>query len=56
MAGIFAALLLGQLRAIGKGVYLFKTRKEDTVRILGKFLGTGDRKALEESWEFAAIF
>ena len=34
------ALPLGQLRAIVKGVYLFKTRKEDTVRILGKFLGT----------------
>ena len=42
------------LRAIVKGVHLFKTRKEDTLRILGKFLGTGDREALEESWEYAA--
>ena len=48
------ALPLGQLRAIVKGVYLFKTRKEDTVRILGKFLGTRNREALEESWEYAA--
>jgi len=42
------------LRAIVRGVHLFKTRKEDTMRILGKFLGTKDRDALEESWEYAA--
>lgn len=42
------------LRAIVRGVHLFKTRKEDTIRILGKFLGTKDRDALEESWEYAA--
>jgi ABC-type nitrate/sulfonate/bicarbonate transport system substrate-binding protein len=48
------ALATRALRAIVKGVHLFKTRKEDTVRILSKFLGTGDREALEESWEYAA--
>jgi len=48
------ALATRALRAIIKGVHLFKTRKEDTVRILGKFLGTADREALEESWEYAA--
>jgi ABC-type nitrate/sulfonate/bicarbonate transport system substrate-binding protein len=48
------ALATRALRAIVKGVHLFKTRKEDTLRILGKFLGTGDREALEESWEYAA--
>lgn len=42
------------VRAIVRGVHLFKTRKEDTMRILGKFLGTKDREALEESWEYAA--
>ena len=42
------------LRAIVRGVHLFKTRKEDTIRILAKFLGTKDRAALEESWEYAA--
>jgi NitT/TauT family transport system substrate-binding protein len=42
------------LRAIVRGVHLFKTRKEDTMRILGKFLGTKDREALEESWDYAA--
>jgi ABC-type nitrate/sulfonate/bicarbonate transport system substrate-binding protein len=42
------------LRAIVRGVHLFKTRKEDTIRILSKFLGTKDRDALEESWDYAA--
>ena len=42
------------LRAIVRGVNLFKTRKEETMRILAKFLGTKDREALEESWDYAA--
>lgn len=42
------------MRAIVRGVHLFKSRKEETMRILGKFLGTKDREALEESWEYAA--
>ncbi len=42
------------LRAIVRGVHLFKSRKEETMRILGKFLGTKDREALEESWDYAA--
>jgi ABC-type nitrate/sulfonate/bicarbonate transport system substrate-binding protein len=42
------------LRAIVRGVYLFKTRKEETIRILAKFLGTKDQEALEESWDYAA--
>lgn len=42
------------LRAIIRGVHLFKSRKEDTIRILAKFLGTKDREALEESWDYAA--
>ena len=42
------------LRAIVRGVHFFKTRKEDTIRILGKFVGTNDREALEESWVYAA--
>lgn len=42
------------LRAIVRGVHLFKARKEETIRILAKFLGTKDRDALQESWEYAA--
>ena len=42
------------LRAIVRGVHLFKTRREETMRILAKVLGTKDREALEESWDYAA--
>jgi NitT/TauT family transport system substrate-binding protein len=48
------ALATRALRAIIRGVHLFKTRKEDTIQILAKFLGTKDREALEESWAYAA--
>lgn len=48
------ALATRTIRAIVRGVHLFKTRKEDTVRILGKFLETRDSEALEESWQYAA--
>ena len=37
-----------------RGVHLFKTRKDDTIRILSKFLGTKDPEGLLESWEYAA--
>ena len=47
-------LAMRTLRAIVRGVHLFKSRKEETMRILGKFLGTRDREALAESWEYAA--
>jgi NitT/TauT family transport system substrate-binding protein len=42
------------LHAIIRGVHFFRTRKEDTTRILAKFVGTNDRDALEESWIYAA--
>ena len=42
------------LRAIIRGVHFLRTRKEDTIRILAKFVGTNDRDALEESWIYAA--
>jgi NitT/TauT family transport system substrate-binding protein len=48
------ALAARSLRAIIRGVHLFKTRKEDTMRILAKFLGTKDPEGLEESWDYAA--
>jgi NitT/TauT family transport system substrate-binding protein len=47
-------LVTRALRAIIRGVHLFKSRKEETIRILAKFLGTKDRDALEESWDYAA--
>lgn len=42
------------VRAIVRGVHLFKSRKEETMRILSKFLGTKDPEGLVESWEYAA--
>ena len=42
------------MRAIVRGVHLFKTRKDETTRILSKFLGTKDPEGLTESWEYAA--
>lgn len=42
------------LRAIVRGVHLFKSRRDDTMRILSKFLGTKDPEGLNESWEYAA--
>jgi ABC-type nitrate/sulfonate/bicarbonate transport system substrate-binding protein len=43
-------LVYRAMRAMGRGLHHFKTRREDTYRILSKFLGTNDREALEESW------
>jgi ABC-type nitrate/sulfonate/bicarbonate transport system substrate-binding protein len=47
-------LVTRALRAIVRGVHLFKTRKDDTIHILSKFLGTKDPEGLIESWEYAA--
>ena len=47
-------LVTRAMRAIVRGVHLFKTRKDDTIRILSKFLGTKDPDGLIESWEYAA--
>ena len=38
------------VRAMVRGIHFFKTRREDTKKILAKFLGTSDPEALEESW------
>jgi ABC-type nitrate/sulfonate/bicarbonate transport system substrate-binding protein len=46
-------LALRAVRAMVRGIHFFKTRKEDTLRILAKFFGTNDREALEESWNYA---
>jgi NitT/TauT family transport system substrate-binding protein len=42
------------VRALVRGIHFFKTRREDTYKILAKFLGTGDPEALEESWNVGA--
>jgi NitT/TauT family transport system substrate-binding protein len=47
-------LTLRTLRAMVRGVHLFKTRREETFKILAKFLGTKAPEALEESWRYGA--
>jgi len=47
-------LALRAVRAMVRGIHFFKTRKEETLRILAKFFGTNDREALEESWNYAS--
>jgi ABC-type nitrate/sulfonate/bicarbonate transport system substrate-binding protein len=47
-------LALRAVRAMVRGIHFFKTRKEETFRILEKFFGTSDREALEESWNYAS--
>ena len=47
-------LVTRAVRAIVRGVHLFKSRKDETMRILSKFLGTKDPEGLNESWEYAA--
>ncbi|HKA34684.1 MAG TPA: ABC transporter substrate-binding protein [Candidatus Binatia bacterium] len=47
-------LALRAVSAMVRGIHFFKTRKEETLRILAKFFGTNDREALEESWNYAS--
>ena len=42
------------VRAMIRGIHFFKTRKEETFRVLAKFFATNDREALEESWNYAS--
>ena len=41
------------LRAIVRGVHFFYSRKEESLRILGKFLATDNAEALEEAYRYA---
>jgi ABC-type nitrate/sulfonate/bicarbonate transport system substrate-binding protein len=47
-------LTLRTARAMVRGIHFFRTRREDTYKILAKFLGTSDAEALEESWNYGA--
>jgi NitT/TauT family transport system substrate-binding protein len=48
-------LTLRTMRAMLRGIHFFKTRREDALKVLAKFLGTNDRDALLESWEYGDI-
>jgi NitT/TauT family transport system substrate-binding protein len=47
-------LVFRTMRAVIRGLHFYKTRREDTYKILAKFLGTKDLEALEESWQYGA--
>jgi len=42
------------VRAMVRGIHFYKTRREETLKILSKFLGTKDREALDEAWDYAS--
>jgi NitT/TauT family transport system substrate-binding protein len=44
------------MRAYTEAIHFFKTRKEETIRIMGKYSRLEDRKTLEESWDWHAKF
>ena len=42
------------VRALIEGVYRYKTRKDDTIRILGKYLRTNDMNLLADTYAFSS--
>jgi ABC-type nitrate/sulfonate/bicarbonate transport system substrate-binding protein len=46
----YPKVTLHTVRALVRGVYFFKTRREETIKILSKFFRTDDQEALTELW------
>ncbi|MEX0804675.1 MAG: ABC transporter substrate-binding protein [Candidatus Binatia bacterium] len=44
------------MRAYTEAIHFFKTRKEDTIRIMSKYSRLDDRKLLDQSWDWHAKF
>jgi NitT/TauT family transport system substrate-binding protein len=44
------------MRAYTEAIHFFKTRKEDTIKIMSKYSRLDDRKTLDESWDWHAKF
>ena len=44
------------LRAYVEAIHFYKTRKEDTLKIMQKYSRLNDRKVLEEAWDWHAKF
>jgi ABC-type nitrate/sulfonate/bicarbonate transport system substrate-binding protein len=42
------------VRALIEGVYHYKTKREDTIRILGKYLRTSDKALLADTYTFSS--
>jgi hypothetical protein len=41
--------------ALSEAIHYYKTEKEPTIKILGKYLQTSDREALEETYREVAV-
>jgi NitT/TauT family transport system substrate-binding protein len=44
------------LRAYVEGIHYYKTNKEETIKIMGKYSRVNDRKFLEDAWDWHAKF
>lgn len=44
------------IRAYTEAIHYYKTRKEETIKIMGKYSRIEDRKVLEESWDWHARY
>jgi NitT/TauT family transport system substrate-binding protein len=44
------------MRAYTEAIHFFKTRKEDTIKIMSKYSRLEERKTLEEAWDWHAKF
>jgi NitT/TauT family transport system substrate-binding protein len=48
-------IVLSTIAALSEAVHFYKTEKEATIKILGKYLKTDDREALEETYREIAL-
>jgi len=48
-------MVLSVIRVLSEGIHFYKREKEQTLKILGKYLKTDDREALEETHREIAI-
>jgi ABC-type nitrate/sulfonate/bicarbonate transport system substrate-binding protein len=48
-------IVLSVIRTLSEAIYFYKTEKEATIKILGRYLKTDDREALEETHREIAI-
>jgi NitT/TauT family transport system substrate-binding protein len=48
-------LVLAVMRSLVEGIHFYKTEKEASIKIMGKYLNTTDREALEETYREVAL-
>ncbi len=48
-------IVMASIRALVEGIHFYKTDKEASIKIMGKYLNTTDREALEETYREIAL-